>query len=143
MSIKGQIKLGEGNRIALNTYYSLTRTYLPVYLDSLGKVQQSQTDASSNLTATYNFTLTAINTKAIDIAKYIKYRTIQGVPYFIYENKQYSKLSSALYNDLLLSNLSHVEGRFISFNSTTSGTLSNLYIQYVADILARNPHQSN
>ena len=139
MSIKGYMKLGEGNRISLNTYYSLTRTYLPVYLDSLGKVQQSQVDSSSNLTATYNFTLTAINTKAIDIAKYIRYKTIQGTPYFIYEDKQYSKLSSALYSDLLLSTLSHVEGRFISLNSTSSGTLSNLYIQYVADILARNP----
>ena len=56
MSIK-EIKLGEGNRISLNDYYSLTRTYLPVYLDSQGKVQESQQDASSSLVSTYNFTL--------------------------------------------------------------------------------------
>lgn len=139
MSIKGEIKLGEGNRISLNDYYSLTRTYLPVYLDSQGKVQQSQQDASSSLVSTYNFTLSAINTRAIDIAKYIKYRTVNGIPTFIYEEKQYNKLSVALYNDLLLSNLSHVEGKFISNNNTSSGTLSNLYIQYVADVLVRNP----
>ena len=78
-------------------------------------------------------------TSARDFSKYIKYKMINNNAYFIYEPKRISTLTSSLRQDILNSSLTHVEGKFISNFSTSSTTLSNMFIQYVCDVLVNNP----
>ena len=92
--------------------------------------------------ADYNFTLSAISTKALSISKFIKYRTINGNTSFIYEPKQIPIIEDAIKLDISSQNLFHVEQKFVSNYNTTSDTLSNLYIQYISDILVGNPNST-
>ena len=50
-------------------------------------------------------------------------------------------INNALSSDLQNLFLSHVEGNFISSNSTTSNTLSEMFIQYINDVLIRTPNK--
>ena len=142
-NVSGTLQMGEGNIMALNTYYALNRTYLPIYLDSTGKYQDTSSNAVSSMNADYNFTLAAVSTKAIDIAMFIKYRTILNNALFVYEPKLLTTINNALLSDLQNLFLSHIEGRFISSNSTTSNTLSEMFIQYINDVLIRTPNNSS
>lgn len=143
MSVNGTLIIGDSNTISLKPYVSLTRTYLPVYLDSTGKMTTDCKKFFSNIKADYNFTLSALYTKAINISKFIKYRRINGKTSFIYEPKQIPIIEDALKNDLITQPLFHVEQKFISNYNTVSDTLSNLYIQYISDILVGNPQTSS
>ena len=73
----------------------------------------------------------------------IKYKLINNTAYFIYEPKRISSLSDSLRLDLLTTSLTHVEGRFVSSFPTTSSTLSNMFIQYVCDVLVNNPNSKS
>ena len=140
--IQGTFSLGEGNTLSLKPYVSLTRTYIPVYLDATGKTTNDTIDYDSCIKADYNFTLSAISTKALSIAKFIKYRTINGNTSFIYEPKQISIIEDSIKLDISSQNLFHVEQKFVSNYNTTTDTLSNLYIQYISDVLVGNPNST-
>ena len=143
MSVNGTLMMGDSNTISLKPFVALTRTYLPIYLDSTGKMTTNTEHIYSNIEADYNFTLSALYTKAINISKFIKYRRINGKTSFIYEPKQIPIIEAALKNDLITQPLFHVEQKFISNYNTVSGTLSNLYIQYISDLLVGHPLTSS
>jgi hypothetical protein len=138
VSITGSLQLGPENRLIFNPYSPTVRTYAPMYLDVEG-IKTTQELASSNIQSTYNFVMIANHTSARDFAKYIKYKLINNTAYFIYEPKRISILTSSLRQDILGTNLIHNEGRFVSSNSTVSNNLSNMFIQYVCDVLVNNP----
>tara|TARA_B100000925_G_scaffold291947_1_gene282740 strand:+ start:80 stop:2542 length:2463 start_codon:yes stop_codon:yes gene_type:complete len=138
VSITGSLQLGPENRLIFNPYSPTVRTYAPMYLDVEG-IKTTQELASSNIQSTYNFVMIANHTSARDFAKYIKYKLINNTAYFIYEPKRISILTSSLRQDILSTNLIHNEGRFVSSNSTVSNNLSNMFIQYVCDVLVNNP----
>ena len=138
VSITGSLQLGPENRLIFNPYSPTVRTYAPMYLDVEG-IKTTQELASSNIQSTYNFVMIANHTSARDFAKYIKYKLINNTAYFIYEPKRISTLTSSLRQDILGTNLIHNEGRFVSSNSTVSNNLSNMFIQYVCDVLVNNP----
>tara|TARA_R110002012_G_scaffold278402_1_gene466038 strand:+ start:8830 stop:11292 length:2463 start_codon:yes stop_codon:yes gene_type:complete len=138
MSIMGSLQLGPENRLIFNPYSPTVRAYTPLYLDVQG-IKTSQSNSSSNIQSTYNFVMIANYTSARDFSKYIKYKMINNNAYFIYEPKRISTLTSSLRQDILNSSLTHVEGKFISNFSTSSTTLSNMFIQYVCDVLVNNP----
>ena len=138
VSITGSLQLGPENRLIFNPYSPTVRTYAPMYLDVEG-IKTTQELASSNIQSTYNFVMIANHTSARDFAKYIKYKLINNTAYFIYEPKRISTLISSLRQDILGTNLIHNEGRFVSSNSTVSNNLSNMFIQYVCDVLVNNP----
>jgi len=138
VSITGSLQLGPENRLIFNPYSPTVRTYAPMYLDVEG-IKTTQELASSNIQSTYNFVMIANHTSARDFAKYIKYKLINNTAYFIYEPGRISILTSSLRQDILGTNLIHNEGRFVSSNSTVSNNLSNMFIQYVCDVLVNNP----
>ena len=138
VSITGSLQLGPENRLIFNPYSPTVRTYAPMYLDVEG-IKTTQELASSNIQSTYNFVMIANHTSARDFAKYIKYKLINNTAYFIYEPKRISILTSSIRQDILGTNLIHNEGRFVSSNSTVSNNLSNMFIQYVCDVLVNNP----
>ena len=138
LSILGSLQLGAENRLIFNPYTPTVRTYTPLYLDVQG-IKTTQENASTSIQSTYNFVMVANHTTARNFAKYIKYKIINNNAYFIYEPKRISALSSTLRLDLLTTSLTHVEGRFVSTYPTTSTTLSNMFIQYVCDVLVNNP----
>ena len=142
VSILGSLQLGPENRLIFNQYSPTVRTYTPLYLDVQG-VKTTQANSNSNIQSTYNFVMIANHTTARDFSKYIKYKLIDNNAYFIYEPKRVSVLTNSLRQDILTSSLNHVEGRFISNYSTTSTTLSNMFIQYVCDVLVNNPNSQN
>jgi hypothetical protein len=138
LSILGSLQLGPENRLIFNPYSPTIRTYTPLYLDVQG-IKTTQENSSSSIQSSYNFVMNANHTTARNFAKYIKYKLINNTAYFIYEPKRISSLSSSLRLDLLTTSLTHVEGRFVSSFPTTSSTLSNMFIQYVCDVLVNNP----
>ena len=142
LSILGSLQLGPENRLIFNPYSPTIRTYTPLYLDVQG-IKTTQDIAYSNIQSTYNFVMIANHTTARDFAKYIKYKLINNRVYFIYEQKRIATLTNNLRQDILTTNLIHNEGKFISNNSTTSNNLSNMFIQYVCDILVNNPSSQN
>lgn len=137
-NINGTLTMGESNTLSLKPYVALTRTYLPIYLDSTGKTTRNN-DFVSYINSDYNFTLSAVHTKALDISKFIKYRNINGNTSFVYESKQISIIENSIKNDIISQPLFHVEQKFVSDYNTSSNTLSNMYIQYITDILVGNP----
>jgi len=138
-SINGTLTMGEANTLSLKPFVALTRTYIPVYLDATGKTTNNDNYVSC-IIPDYNFTLSAISTKALNISKFIKYRRINGNTSFIYEPKQIPIIENSIKLDLSSQPLFHVEEKFISEYNTTSDTLSNLYIQYISDVLVGNPN---
>ena len=139
LSILGSLQLGPENRLIFNPYNPTVRTYTPLYLDVQG-IKTTQENASSNIQSTYNFVMIANHTTARDFAKYIKYKLVNNRAYFIYEPKRITTLTNSLRQDILGTNLIHNEGRFVSNNSTSSNNLSNMFIQYVCDVLVNNPN---
>jgi hypothetical protein len=139
LSILGSLQLGPENRLIFNPYSPTVRTYTPLYLDVQG-IKTTQDIAYSNIQSTYNFVMIANHTTARDFAKYIKYKLINNRAYFIYEPKRITNLTNSIRQDILTTNLIHNEGRFVSNYPTVSNNLSNMFIQYVCDVLVNNPN---
>lgn len=138
IDILGSLQLGAENRLIINPYYENIRTFTPLYISADG-IKTTQNYATSFIQPTYNFVMTASYTKARDFARYIKYKIVENNPYFIYESKRVSVLLSNLNNDIINTSMVHNEGQFVSTNPTTTANLSNMFIQYVCDILVNNP----
>ena len=143
ISVLGSLQLGAENRLIFNQYSPTVRTYSPLYLDVEGIKTSHPGISTSNIQSSYNFVMIASHTTARDFAKYIKYKLINNVAYFIYEPKRISILTNAIRQDIISTSLIHNEGKFISNNPTTSNNLSNMFIQYVCDILVNNPSSQN
>ena len=143
ISVLGSLQLGSENRLTFNPYNPTVRTYTPLYLDVEGIKTYHLGLSTSSIQSSYNFVMIANHTTARDFAKYIKYKLIDNRAYFIYEQKRIATLTNNLRQDILNTNLIHNEGKFISNNSTTSNNLSNMFIQYVCDILVNNPSSQN
>ena len=138
IDILGSLALGSENRLIINPYYENIRTFTPLYISADG-IKTTQNYSTSNIQPLYNFVMTASYTKARDFARYIKYKIVKNKPYFIYESKRVSVLLTNLRNDIINTNIVHNEGQFVSTNPTTTSNLSNMFIQYVCDILVNNP----
>ena len=138
IDILGSLQLGSENRLIINPYYENIRTFTPLYISTDG-IKTTLNYSSTYIQSTYNFVMTSSYTKARDFARYIKYKIVENNAYFIYEPKRVSVLLSNLRNDLINTNIVHNEGRFISTNPTTTANISNMFIQYVCDILVNNP----
>ena len=142
IDILGSLQLGSENRLIINPYYENIRTFTPLYISADG-IKTTLNYSSTYIQSTYNFVMTSSYTKARDFARYIKYKIVENNAYFIYEPKRVSVLLSNLRNDLINTNIVHNEGRFISTNPTTTANISNMFIQYVCDILVNNPSSQN
>jgi hypothetical protein len=142
MSIVGSLQLGPENRLIFNPYAQTVRTYTPLYIDVAG-LKTTQENAATNITSTYNFVMLSTHTTALNFAKYIKVKIVNNNAYFIYEPKRINILMNSLRQDILSTNLLHSEGTFVSGYPTSSSTLSNMFIQYVCDVLVNNPNSQS
>ena len=58
--------------------------FLPVYLDSEGKVMDTSANATSSMDSSFNFVMTGIQSSADTLSNFIKYKTIFKIIYIIH-----------------------------------------------------------
>ena len=114
--------------------------YLPVYLDSQGKVMDNSTNYVSIIDSSYNFTLSASQLSASDLSNLLTYKTDSSGNYtFQYNYSQKVSINNAMKSDLENVNLSLDGNTFVSTNNTSNTPLHDMYLQYIADILTGHP----
>jgi hypothetical protein len=113
--------------------------YLPVYLDSQGKVMDNSTNFISIIDSSYNFTLAAVQMSASDLSNLLTYKTNNGNYTFQYNYSQKVYINNSMKSDLENVNLSLDSDNFVSSNNTSNTPLHDMYLQYIADILTGHP----
>lgn len=113
--------------------------YLPVYLDSQGKVMDNSTNFISIIDSSYNFTLAAVQMSASDLSNLLTYKTNNGNYTFQYNYSQKVSINNSMKSDLENVNLSLDGDNFVSSNNTSNTPLHDMYLQYIADILTGHP----
>jgi hypothetical protein len=113
--------------------------YLPVYLDSQGKVMDNSTNYVSIIDSSYNFTLPATQMTASDLSNLLTYKTNSGNYTFQYNYSQKVSINNSMKSDLENVNLSLDGDNFVSSNNASSRPLHEMYLQYIADILTGHP----
>ncbi len=113
---------------------------VPIYLDSEGKVVDSWSEGIVDmLDSSYNFTMQAQATRAIDLRRMLRFQRDGENVKFVY-NKIYKQLiETSLLNDISNQPLYHNEQFFVSKNKTRPSTLGEKFVQYIADILFGDP----
>ncbi len=113
--------------------------YLPVYLDSQGKVMDNSTNYVSIIDSSYNFILTASQMSASGLANLLTYKTNSGNYTFQYNYSQKVSTNNSMQSDLENVNLSLDGDNFVSSNNASNTPLHEMYLQYIADILTGHP----
>ena len=115
--------------------------YLPVYLDSDVKVQDSQVGANSTMDSSSNFIMHCEQTKASTFGKYFKYKVDSNGNYtFKYNDTEKINFETELSADISNQKLYHYDRTFLnSSRKTTDATISNLLIQYISSIFFDRP----
>lgn len=147
LSVKKLIVNGSLLTSATNQIRTAPKTknlFLPVYLDSEGKVMDTSANATSSMDSSFNFVMTGIQSSADTLSNFIKYKVdASGVPTFIYNDVQRINFNSQLLTDISNQIVSHYETFFFnSTRNTTNNTIGDMYTQYISDILFDTPSLS-
>ncbi len=147
LSVKKLIVNGSLLTSATNQIRTAPKTknlFLPVYLDSEGKVMDTSANATSSMDSSFNFVMTGIQSSADTLSNFIKYKVdASGVPTFIYNDVQRINFNSQLLTDISNQIVSHYETFFFnSTRNTTNNTIGDMYTQYISDILFDSPSLS-
>ncbi len=118
--------------------------FLPVYLDSEGKVMDTSANATSSMDSSFNFVMTGIHSSADTLSKFIKYKVdASGNPTFIYNDEQRKTFNGQLQTDISNQIVSHYETFFFNpTRKTINNTIGDMYTQYISDILFDSPSLS-
>ena len=140
--VNGSILTSSSNQI--RTAPKTKNLFLPVYLDSEGKVMDSSANSTSSMDSSYNFVMTGINSSADTLSKFIKYKVdASGVPTFIYNDGERVNFNNQLLLDISNQIVSHYETYFFNqTRNTTNNTIGDMYTQYISDILFDSPSLS-
>lgn len=119
--------------------------FLPVYLDSEGKVMDTSANSTSSMDSSFNFVMTGIHSSADTLSNFIKYKVdASGIPTFIYNDDQRKNFNTQLLTDISNQIVSHFETYFFNDGKhTNNSTFGDLYTQYISDILFDTPSLSN
>jgi len=144
LSVKKLIVNGSLLTSATNQIRTAPKTknlFLPVYLDSEGKVMDTSANATSSMDSSFNFVMTGINSSADTLSNFIKYKVdASGIPTFIYNDQQRINFNTQLLTDISNQIVSHYETYFFnSTRNTINSTIGDMYTQYIADILFESP----
>lgn len=147
LSVKKLIVNGSLLTSATNQIRTAPKTknlFLPVYLDSEGKVMDTSANSTSSMDSSFNFVMTGLQSSADTLSNFIKYKVdVSGVPTFIYNDVQRINFNSQLLTDISGQAVSHYETYFFnSTRNTTNGTIGDMYTQYISDILFDSPSLS-
>jgi hypothetical protein len=147
LSVKKLIVNGSLLTSATNQIRTAPKTknlFLPVYLDSEGKVMDTSANATSSMDSSFNFVMTGLQSSADTLSNFIKYKVdASGVPTFIYNDVQRINFNSQLLTDISGQAVSHYETYFFnSTRNTTNSTIGDMYTQYISDILFESPSLS-
>ena len=147
LSVKKLIVNGSLLTSATNQIRTAPKTknlFLPVYLDSEGKVMDTSANAISSMDSSYNFVMTGIQSSADTLSNFIKYKVdVSGVPTFVYNDEQRINFNTQLLTDISSQIVSHYETYFLnSTRNTTNNTIGDMYTQYISDILFDTPSLS-
>ncbi len=147
LSVKKLIVNGSLLTSATNQIKTAPKTknlFLPVYLDSEGKVMDTSANATDTMDSSFNFVMTGIQSSADTLSNFIKYKVdVSGIPTFIYNDDQRKNFNTQLLTDISTQIVSHYETFFFnSTRNTTNNTLGDMYTQYIADILFESPSLS-
>jgi len=148
-NIQGTLTSALHNSVKL--YRGSADLFLPVYLDSDGKVINETDDgseisdvASSVMDSSYNFLMHSLETSADSFSKFIKFKLTNNVPSFIFSQAYKTQLNNQLISDISGQKLLHNELKFFSNQrNTTDDTLGNLLIQYISSIIFQDPNVKN
>jgi len=140
--VNGSLLTSSSNQI--RTAPKTKNLFLPVYLDSEGKVMDTSANAISSMDSSYNFVMTGIQSSANTLSNFIKYKVdISGIPTFIYNDAQRINFNTQLLTDISNQIVSHYETYFFdSTKYTTNNTIGDMYTQYISDILFETPSLS-
>ena len=147
LSVKKLIVNGSLITSATNQIRTAPKTknlFLPVYLDSEGKVMDTSANSTSSMDSSFNFVMTGLQSSADTLSNFIKYKVdASGVPTFIYNDVQRINFNSQLLTDISGQAVSHYETYFFnSTRNTTNSTIGDMYTQYISDILFDSPSLS-
>ena len=147
LSVKKLIVNGSLLTSATNQIRTAPKTknlFLPVYLDSEGKVMDTSANSTSSMDSSFNFVMTGLQSSADTLSNFIKYKVdASGVPTFIYNDVQRINFNSQLLTDISGQTVSHYETYFFnSTRNTTNSTIGDMYTQYISDILFDSPSLS-
>tara|TARA_B100001287_G_scaffold276826_1_gene289815 strand:- start:2220 stop:3575 length:1356 start_codon:yes stop_codon:yes gene_type:complete len=140
--VNGSILTSSSNQI--RTAPKTKNLFLPVYLDSEGKVMDTSANSTSFMDSSFNFVMTGINSSADTLSKFIKYKVdASGVPTFIYNDGERVNFNNQLLLDISNQIVSHYETYFFNqTRNTTNNTIGDMYTQYISDILFDSPSLS-
>jgi len=148
-NIEGSLSSAQHNSVKL--YRGSQDLFLPVYLDSDGKVINETDDgtqpfevASSTMDSSYNFVMHALETSADSFSNFIKFKLNNNSPSFIFNNAYKTQLNNQLIADISGQTLIHHDLKFFTGQrNTTDDTLGNLLIQYISSIIFDDPSVKN